>query len=177
GRIVLMDFGAARMIRVAGDWRQRTFITPYYVAPEVLRGAPPTPRSDLYSLGVLLYYLVTGSFPVSGESLDDFRLAHANGRRTLLRDVRPDLPAAFLRVVDAAMAALPDERPESAGVLEALIESAAGYAATSRPSRGAGAGDSSEEASVAVLPFADLSEDHGLAYFCEGIAEEIIDAL
>jgi len=175
GRIVLMDFGAARLIGPATA--QRTTITPLYVAPEVLSGGAPTVRSDIYSLGVLLYFLVTGSFPVQGQTITDVRLAHASRRRTLLRDVRPDLPAPFIRVVDAATAALPDDRPDSAGALEAIIESAADRGVTARGARPAQGSDPQQDASVAVLPFADLSEDQSLAYFCHGIAEEIIDAL
>jgi len=174
GRIVLMDFGAARLI---APTTQQLTITPLYVAPELLSGGAPTPRSDIYSLGVLLYFLVTGSFPVYGESITDVRLAHASRRRTLLRDVRPDLPAPFIRVVDAAIAALPDDRPDSAGALEAIIESAADRGVTARSAKHAQGSDAQQDASVAVLPFADLSEDESLAYFCHGIAEEIIDAL
>jgi serine/threonine-protein kinase len=179
GRIVLTDFGAARLIEVTAGRRQRTTVTPLYVAPEVLLGGTPTPRSDLYSVGVLLYYLVTGQFPVGGISVDGFRLAHATGRRTLLRDVRPDLPPSFIRVVDAATAALPEDRPESAGALEALIERAAGRVSTTPFTRRdvRGAADAAAERSIVVLPFADLSADHSLGYFCDGLAEEIIHAL
>ena len=175
GRIVVMDFGAARL--VAATTRQPATITPFYVAPEVLSGGAPTVRSDIYSLGVLLYFLVTGGFPVIGRTLDEVRVAHASRRRTLLRDVRPDLPAPFIRVVDAATAPLPEDRPDSAGALEAIIESAADRGVTARGSRPAPGTDPQQEASVAVLRFADLSEDQSLAYFCHGIAEEIIDAL
>jgi serine/threonine-protein kinase len=174
GRIVLMDFGAARLI---APTTQQLTITPLYVAPELLSGGAPTARSDIYSLGVLLYFLVTGSFPVYGESITDVRLAHASGRRTLLRDVRPDLPSPFIRVVDAATAALPEDRPDSAGALEAIIESAADRGVTARGAKRVPGSDPQHDASVAVLPFADLSEDQSLAYFCHGIAEEIIDAL
>jgi serine/threonine-protein kinase len=178
GRIVLTDFGAARLVTPTANDQRRTTVTPFYAAPEILLGAPPSVQSDLYSLGVVLYYLVTGQFPVTGKSIDDFCAAHASGRRTLLRDVRPDLPPSFIRVVDALTAALPEDRPESAGALDGLIERAAGRVSTTPPrSRDAGRIDVTAEPSIAVLPFADMSADHGLAYFCEGLAEEIIHAL
>ena len=79
-----------------------------------------------YSLGVLLYYLVSGKFPVSASGMNDFQTRHASGARTLLRDVRPDLPIDFVRIVDACTAANPDERPESAGAVEALLDRALG---------------------------------------------------
>jgi serine/threonine protein kinase/tetratricopeptide (TPR) repeat protein len=115
GRTVLMDFGtgaeSGRAARLAG--------TPLYIAPELFADAPATPRTDIYSVGVLLFYLVSGSFPVSGVTLSDIRQAHASGRRQTLRDVRPDLPAAFVRVVDRALSPDPTGRPATAGALEA----------------------------------------------------------
>jgi TolB-like protein/Flp pilus assembly protein TadD len=177
GRIVLTDFGAARLTEMAAPSRHRTIVTPYYAAPEVLLGAAPTVQSDLYSLGVLLFYLVTGQYPVLGETIEDFRIAHASGRRRLLRDVRPDLPPTFIRVVDAAMTALAEERPESAGALEALIERAAGRVGAGTWTTAPGPADAEVDRSIAVLPFVDLSSDQSLGYFCEGLAEEIIHAL
>ncbi len=76
GRVVLMDFGtgleaAAGASAPAG--------TPLYLAPELFAGQPATVRSDVYSLGVLLYHLLTGTYPVTGKSLHDVRLAHERG--------------------------------------------------------------------------------------------------
>ena len=100
GRIVLMDFGAGR---AQGADATGVAGTPMYLAPEVLAGEPPTPRSDLYSLGVLVFHLLTASYPYTGADLDGLRAAHADGRRTWLRDLRPDLPDR-LRAVDRARA-------------------------------------------------------------------------
>ena len=104
-------------------------------------------------------------------------MAHASGRRMLLRDVRPDLSPLFIRVVDAATAALPEERPDSAGALEALIERAAGRVGMISLSTPPPDPTEHPDGSIAVLPFVDLSSDQSLAYFCEGLAEEIIHAL
>ena len=98
GRIVLMDFGAGagagQDVALAG--------TPVYLAPELFTGAAPSVASDLYALGVLLFHLVTGEFPVVGRSLDELRQSHDQPRR-LLRDIRADLPDAFVRTVDQAL--------------------------------------------------------------------------
>jgi serine/threonine protein kinase/tetratricopeptide (TPR) repeat protein len=119
GRTVLMDFGA-------GDTTDNADAplagSPAYLAPEVLDGQPPTVRSDIYSLGVLLYHLVSGVFPVSAGSLDQFREHHRSGKRRPLTDLRPDLPAPFVRAVERAIAADPAQRPESAGTMEALLD-------------------------------------------------------
>jgi eukaryotic-like serine/threonine-protein kinase len=117
GRTVLMDFGTGvetgHVAGLAG--------TPLYMAPEVLVGEPATPASDIYSVGVLLFYLVSGEFPVSGPSIDAIREAHGNHLRRLLRDVRPDLPAAFVRVVERALSEAPRARPATSGLLEAEL--------------------------------------------------------
>jgi serine/threonine-protein kinase len=73
GGVVLMDFGAGRLLdHVHTDLTG----TPLYLAPEVLNGQPATVRSDVYSLGVLLYYLLTGTCPVPAQSLSELKQAH-----------------------------------------------------------------------------------------------------
>jgi serine/threonine-protein kinase len=179
GRIVLMDFGAGAVINPNAELPIKMLGTPLYMAPEVLMGDRPTVRSDLYSLGILLYHLVSGEFPVTGGSPDELRKAHLQGRRRLLRDVRPDLPSAFVHLVDVATAALLDQRPDSAGAMEILLEEAAGHRPRKLRNVSADPGhvDSRNESSIAVIPFLDLSPEKTLEYFCDGIAEEIIDGL
>lgn len=123
GRTVLMDFGAGSSIAEETNALRGT---PAYLAPELLEGEPPSVRSDLYALGVLLYYLVAGSFPVTGGSLPELRTRHAAGSRTPLQDLRPELPARFIRVVDMCTAPDAADRPQSAGQVESLLESALG---------------------------------------------------
>ncbi|HEY0874369.1 MAG TPA: protein kinase [Vicinamibacterales bacterium] len=118
GRIVLTDFGAGRELDAAGNPAG----TPLYMPPEVLEGAPASASGDLYSLGVLLFNLTTGEFPVTGSNLDDLRSAHRSGQKKRLRDVRPDLPTAFIRAVEHATAADPADRPATAAALEEALE-------------------------------------------------------
>jgi Protein kinase domain len=120
GRIILMDFGAGefRDAPTAG----RPLGTPLYLAPELITGAAATVESDTYALGVLLYYLVTGRFPVEGRSLTDLALAHAQGARRHLRDARPDLPDPFVAVVERAIDPVPAQRFPSAGEFHAALE-------------------------------------------------------
>jgi tRNA A-37 threonylcarbamoyl transferase component Bud32 len=111
GRFVLMDFGAGRDERTAaGD----LIGTPLYMAPEVLEGSQASPRSDVYSVGVLLFYLVTGEYPIYGRSLDDLRALHKRGDRRFLSEVRTDLPAPFVRAVEHALSPDPNERYQTA---------------------------------------------------------------
>jgi serine/threonine-protein kinase len=123
GRFVLMDFGAGRfsdrhpgLARAAG--------TPLYLAPEVLLGGHATVQSDLYALGVLLYLLVTGSYPVQGASMEQLIAAHAGGQRRNLRDARPDLPDSFVEAVERALEPDSGRRFATAGDMLAVFSRA-----------------------------------------------------
>ena len=131
GRIVLMDFGAGR--HVSESRVSDLSGTPLYLAPELFTGQPASPASDLYSLGVLLFYLVTRTHPVEGRTLTEIVLRHNSGDRTLLSDLRPDLPGRFVQVVEHALARVPHERPRSAGALMAELMDAMPAVARLRP--------------------------------------------
>ena len=119
GEVILMDFGGAGALTGdAGELRG----SPAYLAPELLAGQPPSRQTDLYSLGVLLYHLVSGAFPVLGSSLEELRANHSGNRRALVSDVRAGLPAAFKLAIDEATAADPSGRPRSAAAMEALLD-------------------------------------------------------
>ena len=79
-------------------------------------------QSDLYSLGVLLYHLLTGTYPVEGRTIQDVRAAHEQGRRTTLKTARPDLPSALVRVIDRAIDPDSRARYQSAGALAADLK-------------------------------------------------------
>jgi hypothetical protein len=121
GRIVLIDFGSGGEIAPLGAREPDRLVgTLPYMAPELFEGKPATQQTDIYSLGVLLFNLVTGSYPVSGNTREDFETAHKHGRRILLSDVRSDLPMPFVRVVERAMAPNLEQRYRTAG--EFLLE-------------------------------------------------------
>jgi len=120
GRIILMDFGAGEFRNASSPGRPHG--TPLYLAPEVIGGGAATVQSDIYALGVLLYYLVTGRYPVEGTSLTDLALAHAQRVRRHLRDARPDLPDSFVTIVERAIDREPARRFQSAGDFHAALE-------------------------------------------------------
>jgi serine/threonine-protein kinase PpkA len=110
GRIVLIDFGLAKRldagITSAGEVRG----SPYYISPEQAEGAPVDPRSDLYSLGVILYEMLTGQRPFRGSTIIAIIQSHRN-------DPIPVLPAElsrFQRMLDALLAKDPRDRFPSA---------------------------------------------------------------
>ena len=121
GRTVLMDFGAGT--ELATGLRQSLDMagTPLYLAPELFDGRPATRASDIYSLGVLLYRMVTRAYPVEGADRSQIERAHRDGRGKRLRDVRPDLPGGFIQAVERALSPDPDARPQTAGEFEAAL--------------------------------------------------------
>lgn len=124
GRVVLMDFGAGHDDQAAREGGRGVTGTPLYIAPELFAGRPADHRSDIYALGTLLFFLVTGRYPVSGSSLEEVREAHARGARTRLRDLRPDLPQVFVRAIEQAIEPETPERFQTAGEMEAALDSA-----------------------------------------------------
>jgi serine/threonine protein kinase/Flp pilus assembly protein TadD len=198
GRFMLTDFGAGCELEETSDGARELAGTPVCVAPEVLAGGAATPRSDIYSLGVLLYHLLTGTYPVRGRSLKEVREAHVRGTRTPLRAARPDLPSALAGIVDRALNPNPDNRYDSPGALRAELVSlaavnrgepaAAAIAAWRRWRYGAvavilalaaGFGSlalwrSAETPTIAVLPLKNLSVEPESEYFVDGLTDEII---
>lgn len=122
GRVVLADFGTGE--RLGDTPVPRLAGTPLYLAPEILAGQAATVRSDLYSLGVLLFYLVTGEFPVSARTLPDLRRAHREGSLRRLRQLRRNLPERFVEAVERALSADPAARHASAEAMAADLDAA-----------------------------------------------------
>lgn len=127
GRFVLMDFGAGQFIDQGRPDGKRAPGTPLYLAPEVLQGGHVTVQSDIYALGVLLYLLVTGTYPVKATTTDELVAAHVRGQRRHLRDARPDLPDTFIAAVERALDPDPQRRYSTVGeLLSALTRVTAG---------------------------------------------------
>ena len=122
GRIVLMDMGAGRE-REATQVHDGTG-TPLYMAPELFAGRPASERTDLYGLGVLLYHLLSGTYPVEASSLDELIRAHqSNGARPLAR-AATQLSPLVTALVDCLCAPDPASRPSSAREAGTLIGAA-----------------------------------------------------
>jgi serine/threonine-protein kinase len=191
GRIVLMDFGAGRELEDSSS--SDLTGTPLYLAPEVFRGEPATVQSDLYCLGVLLYHLLTGGYPVQGRTIRDVRAAHERGEQTSLAAARPDLPAALVGVVDRAIAPDLERRYRTAQALAAdldgvarpstwarrrvLVAAAAILTMTITGLWASGAwkaiGRPAAAPRLAVLPFASLGTATGDETFAVGLTQEI----
>lgn len=205
GRVVLMDLGAGTVLPEARDSDQLSDVagTPRYMAPELFQaGAVPTKATDIYSFGVLLYYLVSGRFPVDGKSLGDLKQAHLERRTTPLDTICPNLPAAFLRVVARTLDCDPGQRPASTPeVVSALASIEAPVAATTVKPRSIGwrvaaavgvgvvalalvrlmllppAPPAPAVRSIAVLPIKNLTGDPSMQYLADGLTEVLIARL
>jgi serine/threonine-protein kinase len=114
GRVVLTDFGIARA--VAGEAASRTLSivgTPLYMAPEQVAGEPVDARADLYAVGLLLYEMLTGEVPFSGDTPWAAALARLRQPPPDLRQ-RADVPAPLSELVRRCLGRALEERPASA---------------------------------------------------------------
>jgi TolB-like protein/Flp pilus assembly protein TadD len=129
GRVVLMDLGAGRLAPEARDLDQPVSDlagTPRYMAPELFaRGATATKATDIYSLGVLIYFLVTGDYPVDGKTFGELKRSHDAKRFRPLADVKPDLSKPFLEIVERSIDREPARRPLSAEDVHSVLAAVA----------------------------------------------------
>ena len=182
GRLKVLDFGLAKLQETskAGDDETMALSaaeltqagamlgTMPYMAPEQARGRPADHRVDIFSLGVIFYELLTGERPFRGETSAEIVSSILRDVPREVSQVRTELPDHLARLVRRCLEKDPARRIQSARdlrlELDELAVAAAEPAAKTAPS-------------VAVLPFADMSPEKDQDYFCEGIAEELINGL
>ncbi|MBA3343355.1 MAG: protein kinase [Gemmatimonadaceae bacterium] len=180
GNAVLADFGIARAIDVSANERlTMTGIavgTPLYISPEQAAGDPHADaRSDLYSLGSVLYEMLAGQAPFTGDSVQSIIAKRFIERPTHVTKLRDDIPAA---VADAVMRAIErDVTRRFAKVSEFVAALTAEPVSLSRDQLRAHRRDAPRECSIAVLPFANMSNDKESEYFADGMTEDLISAL
>jgi non-specific serine/threonine protein kinase len=180
GRVKILDFGLARSHRPAvslttSQDRTKTLSvqgrfsgTVPYMSPEQIQGRELDARSDIFSLGIMLYEMATGRTPFGGETSADVVAAVLRDRPRAPSRVNSDLPRHFDRVIERCLAKRPDDRLSTALELRDELTAIA---------RGAASPAGEATPSIAVLPFVDMSPDKDQAYFCEGMADEIINAI
>ncbi len=122
-RVVLADFGLARILSGPQMTTTGAIIgTPAFMSPEQGAGLPGDARSDIYSLGAMLYQLITGEMPFTGESPIAIVYKHINAPLAPPRTINPDLPDRLEKIVMRAMEKDPNQRYQQANVLVEALE-------------------------------------------------------
>jgi serine/threonine protein kinase/tetratricopeptide (TPR) repeat protein len=176
GQAMVTDFGIAKAVTAAaGDSLTQTGMTvgtPAYMSPEQAGGeAELDGRSDIYSLGAMVYEMLTGVAPFVGPTVQAIMAKLFTEHAPPLRDSREEVPAWVGDAVHRCLAKRSDDRFPTAGEFAQAL----GWPAGSTPP-GTPAGSGGPK-SIAVLPFVNMSADPENEYFTDGIAEEIINAL
>lgn len=135
GNVKVADFGIAKAAADTDDISTTGTLlgTVAYISPEQANGAEPDARSDIYSTGVLLYELLTGKPPFSGENHVATALMHINQQPRAPRSVRAGIPRALDDIVMTALAKDPDARFNSAAEMRTALERSGTRTPTSRP--------------------------------------------
>lgn len=125
--IKLVDFGIARQTEnhdLKLTKHGELFGTPEYMSPEVIRGIAASCTADLYAVGVILFELLTGNVPFTGEVIFDVLRAHLEQEIPSISSVNPEIPFVFDSVIKKVLAKKPDDRPQSAIEFKDLLNSA-----------------------------------------------------
>jgi len=180
GEAIVTDFGIAKAVSAAGGesltQTGMTVGTPAYMSPEQASGErEPDGRSDIYSLGCVLYEMLAGSAPFTGPTVQALIMKRFTEPVPSVRATRPTVTAELEQVVSKALAKDPTDRFQTANL---LVQGLGSPKVITPPNATPLATPlTTTKKSIAVLPFADMSPQKDQDYFCEGIAEEIINAL
>ena len=122
GTLKVADFGIAALENEVHENNGQTIGSIHYIAPEQARGNSPDARSDIYSLGVVMYEMLSGSLPYTGDTLAEIAVKHMNAKPAPLRANLPSIPEELERITLKAMNADLSERYQTAGELLADLD-------------------------------------------------------
>ena len=117
GTLKVADFGIAALENEVHENNGQTIGSIHYIAPEQARGNSPDARSDIYSLGVVMYEMLSGSLPYTGDTLAEIAVKHMNAKPEPLRAKLPSIPEELERITLKAMNADLSQRYQTAGEL------------------------------------------------------------
>jgi len=170
GNVKIMDFGLAK-IRGGSELTkiESTIGTAAYMSPEQTKGDNVDHRTDIWSFGVVLYEMLTGQLPFRGEYEQAIVYSILNEEPKSITELRVDIPSPLTLIIEKSLQKNPVNRYQSSkdliGELRAINKS--------EPS----VQEQVVTHTVAVLPFANMSNDKEQEYFCDGMAEDIINDL
>ncbi len=142
GRLKVMDFGIARAGASQMTETGSIIGTAQYLSPEQAKGAPVTPASDIYSVGIVLYEMLTGSVPFTGDTPLEIAMKHLSAIPEAPSAKRPEVPHELDSIVLRALAKLPEDRYQSAEEMDADL---------ARAARGQAVAPETEETATQVL--------------------------
>jgi serine/threonine-protein kinase len=160
-RIKVADFGIARAMSEASQQIQEDEMwgTPQYFSPEQAAGEPPSPASDVYAIGIIMFEMLTGQLPFTAESPTALALKHIQEKPPKVGDINPAVPEQLELIVDKLLAKEPAGRYRTAGQLGRVLTS---YRSSSQAETGpfapveavtvAGAGASVSEQQTQIFP-------------------------
>jgi serine/threonine-protein kinase len=125
-QVKVTDFGIARITDSSRTKTGMVLGTPSYMSPEQLAGKKIDGRSDLFSLGVMLFQLVSGKLPFEGDSMAQLMFRIANEAHPNIRDIRPDVPDGLSAIIDRALAKDVEARYQSGNDMAADLRTCAG---------------------------------------------------
>ncbi|RFT15835.1 MAG: Adenylate cyclase [Candidatus Saccharicenans subterraneus] len=176
GRAKIVDFGLAAILTRESLAQEGLIVgTAPYMSPEQVQGLPIDNRSDLFSLGIVLYRMFTGKAPFSGEGIREIFKAILDKEPLPMSEYSANIPVELERIVARLLnknKALRYQRAEDLRIdlrftLEAVMSGRVQYRGRKKD----------YQWSIAVLPLANLSGEREQEYFCDGMSEEIINAL
>lgn len=169
GTVKILDFGLAKLagkqtkLTKAGS----TLGTVAYMSPEQARGEDIDFRTDIWSLGVVLFEMLTGQLPFAGEYDAALIYAVMNEEQKSFSSIRKDIPKNMERIISRFLEKSPAMRYQN---MQEVLDDLKRVVIT-RPL------PKEQKKSIVVLPFKNISADPEQEYFCEGLAEELINAL
>jgi serine/threonine protein kinase len=171
GNAKIMDFGIARWLEDKGSEDAGIIIgTPEYMSPEQAEGKEADQRSDIYSLGIIIYEMVTGKAPFEGATAFGILRKHRTEAPPDPKGLNPQVTPGLARMILKCLEKDGEKRYQNAGEVLAELDDLA----TSMTKKAA---EKKWKNSIAVLSFADLSPERDQEYFCDGLAEELINSL
>ncbi|UCH85265.1 MAG: protein kinase [Candidatus Latescibacterota bacterium] len=171
GRATILDFGLARLAGQSQVTKEGSTVgTVTYMSPEQAQAGDVDHRTDIWALGVCMYEMITGTLPFQGDHDSVILYQIVNESPPPMADARPDIPVMVRQIAQKAMDKDPDKRYQHAAGMLADLNTAVKKIKT-------GIAATVSEPSIAVLPFANMSADENQEYFCDGMAEEIINSL